>query len=112
MTASYPLIDVLTSDRADVARALDAAERHLAMLANLRTEIWDTARGLVPAGTGRWRSQAADRYAERLDELRRSLFRVRDAVDWVETALVECITRLRSELDAVSVRADAVEAGR
>jgi hypothetical protein len=103
---------VLTSDRADAARALDAAERHLVMLGNLRTEIWDTSRTLVPAGTGRWRSEAADRYAERLDELRRHLFRVRDTVDWAETALVECIARLRSEFDALSVQADAVEAGR
>ncbi|WP_173921878.1 hypothetical protein [Agromyces sp. Marseille-P2726] len=102
MAASDPLTDLLANDRADAARALDAAQRHLVMLRSLRAEIWDTYRTLVPAATGRWRSEAADRYAERLDELRRHLFRGRDAVDGAEAALVECVDRLRSEHDALS----------
>jgi hypothetical protein len=53
----------------------------------------------VARATGGWRSTAADRYAERLDELQSQFTEVRAALGAAEVQLDECIRRMRAELD-------------
>ena len=84
---------------------LTAVERSLVMLRALRAEVWSNAWTITPSPTGAWRSAAADRYAERLGELRGLLIASRDAIDRAEQALERCITRMRAQLDEQMARA-------
>lgn len=81
------------------------AERHLVMLRSLREEVWSNSWTLTPPPSGAWRSSAADRYAERLEELRAHLISSRDSIDWAESNLEFCIDGLRVRLSEQIARA-------
>ena len=68
----------------------------------LRDEVEQTLPGLVPRATGGWRSTAADRYVERLDELQSRFAELRAALGAAEGQLDERIRRMRAELDALA----------
>ena len=67
----------------------------------LRDEVEQALPGLVPRATGGWRSTAADRYVERLDELQSRFAELRAALGAAEGQLDERIRRMRAELDAL-----------
>lgn len=94
-----PVIATLTGNAATLAR-IDAAERHLVMLRSLLADVRDRRASLVPRGADGWRSTAADRYVERLDELRAVLEAVMESLVTAEAQLAEGIRGLRSELEA------------
>lgn len=94
-----PVIATLTGNAATVAR-IDAAERHLVMLRSLLGDVRDRRASLVPRGADGWRSTAADRYVERLDELRAELEAVMESLVTAEAQLAETVRGLRSELEA------------
>ncbi|MBT2497721.1 hypothetical protein J7E25_01285 [Agromyces sp. ISL-38] len=91
---------------------IDAAERHLGMLSALRDEVRDRRRSLVPRGADGWRSTAADRYLERLDELRGLLEAVLDSLESARSQLADRVSGMHSELEAreAAVRAEAERA--
>jgi len=68
----------------------------------LRDEVEQSLPGLVPRATGGWRSTAADRYVERLDELHSQFTELRAALGAAEGQLDERIRRMRAELDALA----------
>lgn len=75
---------------------LDALERELTVLRMLRVEVEQFRPGLLPDhGTDGWRSSAADRYAERLDELRLALAGAERLLLDVEAGLVRLLDRVR-----------------
>lgn len=94
-----PVIATLTGNAATMAR-IDAAERHLVMLRSLLGDVRDRRASLVPRGADGWRSTAADRYVERLDELRAELEAVMESLVTAEAQLAETVRGLRSELEA------------
>jgi hypothetical protein len=94
-----PLIAALTG-RAVTPALIDAARSHLVMLRSLSAEVADAVPRLVPTGGGGWRSTAADRYAERLGELRARLRAACESLDGAESQLVERIRRLEAQLEA------------
>ena len=54
-----------------IRRRVDALERELTVIRLLRVEVEQVRPGLLPdRGADGWRSTAAERYSERLDELR------------------------------------------
>lgn len=81
---------------------LDGARRHLVMLRSLHEEVRLSVPSLCPPGTGAWRSNAADRYLDRLGDLRSELvgglLRLREA----EAALDGRIRELQEQLDATA----------
>ncbi|MEV1128663.1 hypothetical protein [Agromyces sp. NPDC049794] len=82
---------------------VDSARRHLMMLRSLHEDVRLTVPTLCPPGTGAWRSTAADRYLERLEELRSLLIRALACLAEAEIALEERTRRLQSDLDAQPV---------
>lgn len=102
-----PVIAAFTGNAPTPAR-IDAAERHLVMLRSLLGDVRDRRASLVPRGADGWRSTAADRYVERLDELRAVLEAVMESLVTAEAQLAESIRGLRSELEAqeTAVRAE------
>jgi hypothetical protein len=97
--APDPLIAALNG-RAVTPALIDAARRHLVMLRSLSAEVTDAVPRLVPAGGDGWRSTAADRYVERLGELRARLRAVAESLDGAESQLAERIRRLEAQLEA------------
>ena len=83
-----------------VDRVAEAVRLRVRMRA-FRDEVEQTLPALVPRASGGWRSTAADRYAERLDELQSRFTEVRSALGAAEVQLDERIRRMRSELDAL-----------
>ena len=79
---------------------VDAARRHLVMLRSLHEEVRMSVASIVPRGTGEWRSIAADRYEDRLDELRARLAVARDRLADAEFSLESRIYDLQQQLDA------------
>jgi hypothetical protein len=78
--------------------AVEALERELTVLRMLRVEVEQFRPGLLPDdGTDGWRSSAAERYAERLDELRIALAGAERLLLDAESGLVRHLERLRSE---------------
>ncbi|MCD2440905.1 hypothetical protein LQ757_01325 [Agromyces sp. SYSU K20354] len=90
----------LVTGRAVTADQVDAAVRLRGRLRALRDEVEQTVPGLAPRAAGGWRSTAADRYAERLDELQALFVEVQAAFGAAEVQLDERIRRLRDQLDA------------
>ena len=66
-----------------------------------RDEVEQALPGLVPRATGGWRSTAAGRYVERLDELQVQFAGVSAALGAAEVQLDERIGRMRAQLDAL-----------
>lgn len=97
MSDSDFLIASLTGTPATAERA-DAAERHLVMLRSLLSEVRERWPVIVPVGAAGWRSTAADRYLERLAELRSALAAVELALAAGETELEACIAGIRAEI--------------
>lgn len=100
------VIAALTGNPVTPAR-IDAAARHLAMLRALHEEVRDRRMSLVPRGADGWRSTAADRYLERLDELRGLLEAALRSLDSAESQLADRINGMRSELEAQEAAARA-----
>lgn len=100
------MIAALTGNAVTPAR-IDAAARHLTMLSALHDEVRDRRMSLVPRGADGWRSTAADRYVERLDELRQILEAVVDSLASAESQLADRISGMRSELEAQEAAARA-----
>ena len=111
MTDFDSVIAALMGNAVTPAR-IDAAGRHLTMLRALHEELRDRRRSLVPRGADGWRSTAADRYVERLDELRHLLEAVLDSLASAESQLADRISGMQSELEAreAAVRAEAERA--
>ncbi|WP_156891300.1 hypothetical protein [Agromyces subbeticus] len=97
MSDSDYLISALTGTPATAERA-DAAERHLVMLRPLLGEVRERWPVILPAGAAGWRSTAAERYLERLAQLRSALAAVELALAAGETELEACIAGIRAEL--------------
>jgi len=77
---------------------LDALERELTVLRMLRVEVEQFRPGLLPDhGTDGWRSSAAERYAERLDELRLALAGAERLLLDAEAGLVRRLEHVRQE---------------
>lgn len=93
------LADLLTGRRQVTSEQVAAVDRSLVLLRSIREEVWSNSWTLTPAPTGAWRSTAADRYAERLGELRELLITARDGIDSAEEALLRCMGRLQAQLD-------------
>jgi hypothetical protein len=82
--------------------AFQAIERELTVLRMLRVEVEQFRPGLLPDdGTDGWRSIAADRYAERLDEVRIAVAGAERLLLDAESGLVEHLDRLRSQAGGV-----------
>ena len=86
--------------RAVTPERIDAARRHLVMLCSLAEEVRDMVPTLVPPNSGSWRSEAAGRYVEGLDDLRAHLFSARDRLTDAVYALEERVRSMQTELDA------------
>lgn len=78
---------------------VDAARRHLVMLVSLAEEVRDLVPTLVPPNSGSWRSEAAGRYVDGLDDLRARLFSARDRLTDAVYSLEERIRRMQAELE-------------
>lgn len=102
------VIAALTGNAVTPAR-IDAACRHLTMLRALHDEVRDRRASFVPRGADGWRSTAADRYVERLHELRTTLEAVLESLASAVSQLAERISGLRCVLEAreAEVRAEA-----
>ncbi len=92
----------LITGHAVAAEQVAEAVRLRVRLQALRDEIEQALPGLVPRATGGWRSSAADRYAERLDELQRQFVEVRAALGAAEVQLDERIRHMRARLDELA----------
>ncbi len=104
------LIAAITG-RAASAEQVAAAREFRNLLVTLRLEIDTAAGALVPPSTGAWRSNAADRYAERLDALRAQFRDAGDALGGAESELDERIRRMEAQLAAFAqAQRDAEEA--
>ena len=88
----------LATGRTGTAAGVAEAVRVRGRLRALRDEVEQTLPALVPRATGGWRSTAADRYVERLDELQSQFAEVRAALGAAEVQLDERIRRMRAEL--------------
>jgi hypothetical protein len=88
----------LATGRAVTADRVAEAVRLCGRLRAFRDEVEQTLPGLVPRATGGWRSTAADRYIERLDELQSQFTEVRAALGSAEVQLDERIRRMRAAL--------------
>lgn len=79
---------------------VDGARRHLVLLRSLHEDVRLSVPTLSPPATGAWRSSAADRYLDRLGDLRSELvgclLQLRDA----EAALHGRVRELEAKLDA------------
>jgi hypothetical protein len=91
----------LATGRTVTADRVAEAVRLRVRLRAFRDEVEQTLPALVPRASGGWRSSAADRYAERLDELQSRFTGVRAALGASEVQLDERIRRMRAELDAL-----------
>ena len=91
----------LSAGRTVTADRLAAAVRLRGSLRAFRDEVEQTRPALVPRAAGRWRSIAADRYIERLDELQSQFTEVNAALGAAEVQLDERIRRMRADLDAL-----------
>lgn len=98
MDAPDALIAALTG-RTVTAERIESAVAVRGRLEVLRTDLGQAAAMLPPDG-GRWRSEAADRYAERLHELRSRLLGAVGRLDAAAAELDERIRRMRAELAA------------
>lgn len=89
-------------DSSSTRSALDALERELTVLRMLRVEVEQFRPGLLPDhGTDGWRSSSAERYAERLDELRLALAGAEGFLHDAEAGLVRHLDRVRHEAGGV-----------
>jgi hypothetical protein len=86
---------------------VDAARRHLVMLRSLHEDVRRSVPTLCPPATGAWRSDAADRYLDRLGDLRSELVGGLLQLGEAEAALHGRIRELEAKLDA-TVAAHAV----
>ncbi|MFF2276890.1 hypothetical protein [Agromyces sp. NPDC058126] len=98
MDAPDALIATLTGGTA-TAQRIDSAVAVRTRLVALRTDLGQAAAMLPPDG-GRWRSDAADRYAERLRELRSRVLGGVERLDAAAAELDERIRRMEAELAA------------
>ncbi|GAA1794320.1 hypothetical protein [Agromyces lapidis] len=96
MDAPDALVAALTG-RTATAERIESAVAVRGRLAVLRTDLGQAAAMLPPDG-GRWRSEAADRYAERLHELRSRLLGGVERLDAAAAELDERIRRMQTEL--------------
>ena len=94
----------ITPERVEAARA------QLLMLRNLGAEVSGAVPGALPSGPGSWRSAAAERYSQRLDEVRKWAVGARQSLEDAEAQLVERIRRMEAQLDMQA--AQAVQAAR
>lgn len=81
------------------ADAVEAARRHLLMLTSLEEEVRSTAPALTPPSAGSWRSIAADRYIDGLDDLRARIFFTRELLAEAAHALRRRIARMEAQLE-------------
>ncbi|MCD5345486.1 hypothetical protein [Agromyces sp. S2-1-8] len=98
MDASDEWLLALTGGGCATRDELDRATMLRGRFAPLRTAIGHAAAMLPPDG-GSWRSQAADRYAERLHELRSGALA---AVGLLDQAVVELDERIRRMGDEIA----------
>ncbi|MFF2388559.1 hypothetical protein [Agromyces sp. NPDC058104] len=98
MDASDALIAALTG-RTVTAERIETATAVRGRLGSLRTDLGQAAAMLPPDG-GQWRSAAADRYAERLHELRARVLGAVERLDAAAAELDERIRRMHTELAA------------
>ena len=81
---------------------VDGARRHLVMLRSLHEDVRRSVPTLWPPATGAWRSTAADRYLDRLGDLRSELVGGRLQLGEAEAALHGRIRELEAKLDATA----------
>lgn len=84
---------------AAIARRIEALERELTAIRLLRIEVEQVRPGLLPdRGADGWRSNAAERYSERLDELRVGLAGAERLLADAEGAVLRDLDVARVEL--------------
>ncbi|MFF2272674.1 hypothetical protein ACFVTX_10400 [Agromyces sp. NPDC058136] len=111
MDASDAVVAALTG-RAATTERIDSATAVRVRLSALRTDIGQTA-ALLPSDGGTWRSEAADRYAESLHDLRALVLAGVERLDAASAELDERIRRMQTELAAFEQAArDAEERAR
>lgn len=98
MDASDALVAALTG-RAATTERIDSAIAVRVRIAALRTDLGQAA-ALLPPDGGTWRSEAADRYAERLHDLRTLVLAGVERLDSAAAELDERIRRMQTELAA------------
>ena len=79
---------------------LDGARRQLLMLRSLHEEVRATVPRLTPPSTGAWRSTAADRYTEWLDDLRMRLFTASRYLTEAEQKVEQHIVQMQALCEA------------
>ncbi|MFD4422249.1 hypothetical protein ACFWN7_12210 [Agromyces sp. NPDC058484] len=94
--------------RAVTPERIDAARRHLVMLCALLEDVRGTVPTLALPNAGSWRSDAADRYLEELDDLRGRLFSAKDRLADAVYSLEERIRRMQDELDSTKAASPVV----
>lgn len=98
--APPPAVAPALAGRTVTPELVDAARRHLVMLRALHEDLRRSVPALCPAGSGAWRSAAADHYVERLDYLRTRLVGAVGCLADAAAALDERIRRMQAQLDA------------
>ncbi|WP_159606104.1 hypothetical protein [Agromyces humi] len=96
MDSAAPYVPVITGSA--TAERLDAARRHLLVLASLSDSVrLDQAR-LIPSDPTAWRSDATIGYVERLDNLRAGLAKASSLLSDAESSLRQHVRNLEFEL--------------
>jgi hypothetical protein len=81
------------------AARIDDAKAHLLMLRSLLVDVNESVHRLVPPSTGAWRSEAAQGYAQGLEQLRLRVVAARDGLAAAEGALARRILRMEAQLE-------------
>lgn len=109
MLNSHP--DPLAMDGgAGAAARIDDAKAYLLMLRSLLADVNESVHRLVPPSTGAWRSEAAQGYAQGLDQLRTRVVAARDGLAAAEAALARRILRMEALLETARAASGAPSA--
>lgn len=96
MDSAAPYVPVITGSA--TAERLDAARRHLVVLASLSDTVRLHHTELIPADPIGWRSDATIGYVERLENLRADLAKARSLLSDAESSLRQHVRNLEFEL--------------
>ena len=96
MDSAAPYVPVITGTA--TAERLDAARRHLVVLAALSDAVRLHHAGLIPSDPTGWRSDAASGYVERLENLRAGLVKATSLLSDAESSLRRHVRNLEFEL--------------
>jgi hypothetical protein len=99
MDSAAPYVPVATGTA--TAERLDAARRHLVVLASLSDAVRSDQARLIPSDPTGWRSDATIGYVERLDNLRAALAKTTSLLSDAESSLRQQVRNLEFELAGI-----------